>query len=89
MIQPHNVTEFMQGDAMKDQFTASVARLKGSDNAVAAIVQDLTVSLGAELSKIVPGRVSTEVDARLSFDKTRSIAKARARYGSPRAATAA
>ena len=75
---PSIVLKAMQGDAMKDQFTASVARLKGSDNAVAAIVQDLTVSLGAELSKIVPGRVSTEVDARLSFDKTRSIAKARA-----------
>ena len=37
----------------------------------------LAVSFGAEISKIVPGYVSTEVDARLSFDTEGSIAKAR------------
>ncbi|KAH6567844.1 hypothetical protein BASA50_006412 [Batrachochytrium salamandrivorans] len=37
----------------------------------------LLVNFGAEILKIVPGRVSTEVDARLSFDKEASIAKAR------------
>lgn len=37
----------------------------------------LAVNFGAEILKIVPGRVSTEVDARLSFDKEGSIAKAR------------
>ena len=31
---------------------------------------------GAEILKIVPGRVSTEVDARLSFDKEAMIRKA-------------
>ncbi len=36
----------------------------------------LTVAVGAELSKLVPGRVSTEVDARLSFDTNASIARA-------------
>ena len=35
------------------------------------------VNFGIEILKIVPGRVSTEVDARLSFDKEGSIAKAR------------
>jgi len=35
------------------------------------------VLFGREILKIVPGRVSTEVDARLSFDKEASIAKAR------------
>jgi transaldolase len=44
---------------------------------VAVIAQELTVGLGAELSKIVPGRVSTEVEAQLSFDTEASIAKAR------------
>ncbi|XP_023310776.1 transaldolase-like [Anoplophora glabripennis] len=33
------------------------------------------VLFGKEILKIVPGRVSTEVDARLSFDKDASIAK--------------
>ena len=74
---PSIVLKAMQTDAMKDHFSDSVSRLKGSDNAVAAIVQDLTVGIGAELSKIVPGRVSTEVDARLSFDKVKSMDKAR------------
>jgi transaldolase len=37
----------------------------------------LAVSFGVEILKIVPGRVSTEVDARLSYDKPGSIAKAR------------
>ncbi|MGL4723034.1 MAG: transaldolase [Scandinavium sp.] len=36
----------------------------------------LAVNFGAEILKSIPGRVSTEVDARLSFDKEKSIAKA-------------
>ena len=36
------------------------------------------VNFGLEILKHVPGRVSTEVDARLSFDTEGSIAKARA-----------
>jgi transaldolase len=35
------------------------------------------VNFGLEILKIVPGRVSTEVDARLSFDVEGSVAKAR------------
>lgn len=37
----------------------------------------LAVNFGAEILKIVPGRVSTEVDARLSFDTEANIKKAR------------
>src|SRR5438477_9174749 len=37
----------------------------------------LAVAFGLEILKIVPGRVSTEVDARLSFDRDGSMAKAR------------
>jgi transaldolase len=42
-----------------------------------AFMDRLFVSFGREISKVIPGRVSTEVDARLSFDKDASIAKAR------------
>jgi len=35
------------------------------------------VKIGCEILKIIPGRVSTEVDARLSFDKDATMAKAR------------
>jgi transaldolase len=41
------------------------------------IIDHLLVQFGSEILKIVPGRVSTETDARLSFDKEGSINKAR------------
>lgn len=39
------------------------------------------VSVGSEILQIVPGRVSTEVDARLSFDTTATIERARKLIG--------
>lgn len=50
-----------------------------SHRAVTSQVTDrLAVNFGAELAKIVPGRVSTEVDADLSFDVDAMVAKGRA-----------
>lgn len=40
-------------------------------------VDHFAVDVGCEILKIIPGRVSTEVDARLSFDVAASIEKAR------------
>ena len=37
----------------------------------------LAVNIGLEILKLVPGRISTEVDARLSYDTEASIAKAK------------
>lgn len=54
---------------------------KESSNAstlVPVLMDKLAVAFGVEILKIVPGRVSTEVDARLSFHKEASIAKAKA-----------
>ena len=45
--------------------------------AVSRVADRLAVSIGAELTRIVPGRVSTEVDANLSFDTQASVEKAR------------
>ncbi|MBG29128.1 MAG: transaldolase [Opitutae bacterium] len=42
-----------------------------------AVVDRLLVRFGCEILEIVPGRVSTEVDARLSFDTDGSVSKAR------------
>jgi transaldolase len=51
----------------------------GTREAVASAVCDrLAVTFGTELTRIVPGRVSTEVDADLSFDTAATISKARA-----------
>ena len=46
---------------------------KTQEQQVVAACDKLAVNFGAEILKIVPGRVSTEVDARLSFDKEKSI----------------
>jgi transaldolase len=46
-----------------------------------AFMDRLAVNFGREILKIVPGRVSTEVDARLSFDTAGTIAKARELIG--------
>ena len=40
------------------------------------IVDHLLVRFGLEILKVVPGRVSTEVDARLSFDRAATLARA-------------
>jgi len=58
-----------------------VADRKGSGLTGPAQIEDiidhLLVAFGLEILKIVPGRVSTETDARLSFDTEGSIAKGR------------
>ena len=41
------------------------------------ITDHLLIAFGLEILKVVPGRVSTEVDARLSFDTDGTVAKAR------------
>lgn len=41
------------------------------------VIDALLVAFGIEILKIVPGRVSTEVDARLSFDTEATVKKAR------------
>ncbi len=44
---------------------------------VESIIDRILILFGKEILKIVPGRVSTEVDARLSFDTEATVAKAR------------
>ena len=60
---------------------ASIEYAKAQSNDKAQQVQDtcdmLAVSIGKEILKVVPGRISTEVDACLSYDTEGSIAKAR------------
>ncbi|MDV3469541.1 transaldolase [Stenotrophomonas sp. C3(2023)] len=54
-------------------------RQQGGDRetVVSAVADRLTVGVGALLSTLVPGRVSTEVDADLSEDTAATVAKAR------------
>lgn len=48
------------------------------EDVVSRVADRLAVSVGTELTRIVPGRVSTEVDASLSFDTDATVEKARA-----------
>jgi transaldolase len=49
----------------------------GPSASISDIIDRLLVLFGIEILKIVPGRVSTEVDARLSFDTQGTLDKAR------------
>ena len=59
---------------------AAVAQAESDDRAGDACDR-LAVAIGSEILKLIPGRVSTEVDARLSFDTAATIAKARKLVG--------
>ena len=54
--------------------TETVARHRGLP--LDQLVDQVLVRFGLEILKIVPGRVSTEVDARLSFDTAATVARA-------------
>ncbi|EJB8415049.1 transaldolase [Vibrio vulnificus] len=60
---------------------ASIEYAKTQSDDKAQQIQDtcdmLAVNIGKEILKTIPGRISTEVDARLSYDMEGSVAKAR------------
>lgn len=63
--------------ALIDNAIKAVQGLDKSKEEKAALALDiLLVEFGTEILKIVPGRVSTEVDARLSFNKDATVKKA-------------
>ena len=55
---------------------STIAEQKGQT--LETVIDHLLIKFGLEILKIVPGRVSTETDARLSFDTQATIAKGRA-----------
>lgn len=76
---PSLVYKAAQMPQYQDLLTASITASKGIANSaqqLSAACDHLAVGIGLEILKIVPGRISTEVDARLSFDTKASIAKA-------------
>jgi len=68
--------------AVKDSKYEALVKeaISGASNVDAAIDQVL-IAFGNEILKIVPGRVSTETDARLSFDTQGTVDKARELIG--------
>jgi transaldolase len=72
---PSLILKAVQQEAYRPMLERCV---KANPRAVTSdLVDQLLVSFGKEILNIVPGRVSTEVDARLSFDTAATIARAR------------
>jgi transaldolase len=72
---PSLILKAVQKDAYKPLLDEAIASHKGK--APSDIIDHLLISFGLKILSIIPGRVSTETDARLSFDTEGTIAKAR------------
>ncbi|MGG1944477.1 transaldolase [Trinickia sp. NRRL B-1857] len=70
---PSLILKAVQKDAYKPLLEKTVR--EHASKPATAIIDHLLIAFGTEILKIIPGRVSTEVDARLSFDAKRSIDK--------------
>ncbi|NNK56876.1 MAG: transaldolase [Desulfofustis sp.] len=60
-----------------DAINVGKASGKNGQELLDTILDRLAVNFGKEILEIVPGRISTEVDARLSFDKEGTVERAR------------
>ncbi|WP_395946635.1 transaldolase [Caedibacter taeniospiralis] len=77
-----NAAKMPEYDYVIDKALAKSAHLSGKVR-VEETMLDMAVSFGVEILKVIPGRVSTEVDARLSFGTVATISYAKrliARY---------
>ena len=72
---PSLILKAVQKPEYAPLLTESVAAHKGQPLDV--VMDHLLVRFGCEILKTIPGRVSTEVDARLSFDTAATLARAR------------
>lgn len=72
---PSLILKAVQKDAYRPLLEKTVKEFP--DASLADLTDHLLVAFGKEILSIVPGRVSTEVDARLSFDTAATIARAR------------
>ena len=71
---PSLILKAVQKPDYQSLLTDTVARYRG--RALDEIMDRLLVRFGCEILSIIPGRVSTEVDARLSFDGNATVARA-------------
>ena len=72
---PSLILKAVQKPEYQPLFAATVQAHKGEP--VGEIMNHVLVAFGSEILKIIPGRVSAEVDARLSFDTAATVEKAK------------
>ncbi|MGB3609227.1 MAG: transaldolase [Cellvibrio sp.] len=73
----YKAAQMPQYQELLSKSLAAAKGVQGSAEQISAACDHLAVAIGTEILKLVPGRISTEVDARLSFDTKASIDKAR------------
>lgn len=64
-------------DLIQEQLRWARGRSGSQEDIAAAVADRLTIGVGSRLLDLIPGRVSTEVDADLSHDTAATVAKAR------------
>lgn len=67
--------------AQLEQYAPLLDQSLANTSTIEDAADHLAVAIGIEILKVVPGRISTEVDARLSFDTKASIEKAKKLIG--------
>jgi transaldolase len=78
---PSLILKAIQKEEYKELFLNTIKEYKDSSKSeheqIEFIIDNLLIAFGVEILKLVPGRVSTEVDAALSFDTAKTIIKAK------------
>lgn len=75
---PSLVLNALTDPASEQMLATEIEAGKKAGRSAEQVTDSLTVAAGARLTSLVPGRVSTEVDACLSFDTAASVERARA-----------
>ena len=74
----YKAAQMPEYEALVDEaISYAQAKSLSGDKQIDAIIDKLGVTFGSRILDIIPGRVSTEVDAGLSFDTAATIAKAK------------
>lgn len=79
-LQPQDATtnpSLLLKAAQMPRFETLIATVKAGNYSESESCDQFSVAVGAEIIKLIPGRISTEVDARLSFDTQATVIKAR------------
>ena len=66
---------------LKDAIDYAMSRSEQMESRAIDMMDKLAVNFGVEILSIIPGRISTEVDARLSFDTDATITRAESLIG--------
>ncbi len=70
---PSLITKALTAPKQQSRLQATMARHAGD---IDKVIDDLTIQIGCDILQLIEGRVSTEVDARLSYDTQATIDKA-------------